>query len=225
MSELNFWNSALDKAKAYYANNKKAVTILGGGIVLVAGLVAFTTLYWFPQRQQAASEKLAKLYHYFETDSFAVVVNGIKGKRMATAPQIADDYRFTQKGREAALMAGESYMHLGKWDKALKYLDRASADDMILGPSIISAQALCNSELGKIEKAAKLYEKAADWGQNDYTAVYYKKAGYHYEKSGDFKAALRCYETIKSKYATSDVASDIEKYIYKAKGQLGELNN
>ena len=225
MSVENFWSSFKNRISGFYANNRKKVNILGGGLVVIVGLLVFVVMYWQPKREQAAGAKLAKLYHYYETDSFAVVVNGIKGKKMATAPEIADGYRFTKKGREAALMAGESYMALGKWEKALKYLNKTSADDIILGPSILSARATCYSELGEVKKAAKTYEKAADWGANDYTAQYYKKAGIHYEKAGDNKSALRCYKTIKSKYNATEIASDIDKYIYKVKGLLGELNN
>lgn len=224
MSAQNIWSSFRNRIGGYYGNNQKTVNIVGGSIIVLISLILFGLLYWQPKREEAAATKLAKLHHYFQTDSFAVVVNGIKGKKMATAPEIADQYRFTEKGREAALMAGLSYVHLAKWEKALNYLNKTDADDMFLGPSILAAKATCYSELGQIEKAAKTYEKAADWGKNDYTAQYYKKAGIHYEKAGDLKSALRCYETVKSEYSKTEIASDIEKYIYKVKGLLGELN-
>lgn len=225
MSAENIWNQITERLKNYYANHRKTANIIGGGVLLILALIAFVGLYWQPKREAAAATKLAKLHHYFETDSFAVIVNGIKGKKMATAPEIADGYPFTSKGREAGLMAGLSYLHLGKWEKALKYLKKAGANDMILGPSILAAQATCYSELGEYKQAAKAYEKAADWGENDYTAQYYKKAGIQFEKAGDLKSALRCYEIVKSDYHKAEIASDIEKYIYKVKGMLGELNN
>lgn len=225
MSTENFWNQITERVKSFYSNNRKIVTIAGIGIVAIAALVAFLSLYWMPKRESEAGAKLAKLHHYFTTDSFAVVVNGIKGKRMSTAPQIADDYPFTSKGKEAALMAGESYLQLGKFDKALKYLKKAKADDIFLGPSILAAQATCHAELGDIDKAGSLYEKAAKMGENEFTAKYYKSAGVHYEKAGNYKKALACYEAIKAKYGKSEVGTDIDKYIYKVKGLLGELNN
>lgn len=225
MSTENFWNQLVSRVKGFYQSNRKLINVAGIGIVVIAGLIAFISIYWMPQREQAASQKLAKLHHYFETDSFAVVVNGIKGKKMATAPQIADDYSFTKKGKEAALMAGLSYLQLGKWENAEKYLNKADADDLLLGPSILAAKATCYSELGKTEKAASTYEKAGEMGKNDYTAQYFKKAGMHYEKAGKLKDALRCYQIIKDQYSSTEIGSDIEKYIYKVKGLLGELNN
>jgi tetratricopeptide (TPR) repeat protein len=231
MTAENFWHRITDRASGFYTNNRKVFNITGISVVVIAGLIVFWSFYWHPQREQEAALKLSKLHHYFETDSFAVVVNGIKGKKMATAPQIADDYGFTAKGREAALMAGLSYMKLAKWDKAVKYLDKAKADDMILGPSILAAKATCYAELGKVEKAAETYEKAGKLGDNLYTAVYYRQAGIHYEKAGNLKAALRCYETIQTNYKSAygqDQSSElkyIEQDIYKVKGLLGELNN
>ncbi|MBS3914585.1 MAG: hypothetical protein KG003_08800 [Bacteroidetes bacterium] len=201
------------------------MNIAGISVAVVVGLILTWSLYWHPKREHESAAKIAKLHHYFETDSFSIVVNGIKGKKMATAPQIADDYGFTEKGREAALMAGLSYMHLAKWDKAIKYLDKAKADDIILGPSIYAAKGTCYAEMDKTEKAAEAYEKAAKMGDNDFTAEYYKKAGMHYEKAKEYKAALRCYQEIKSRFGKTEVASDIDKYIYKVKGLLGELNN
>jgi tetratricopeptide (TPR) repeat protein len=225
MTADNFWQQITDRVRAFYSKNRKVFNIAGISVVVLAGLISFWSFYWHPQREKEASLKLAKLHHYFETDSFAIVVNGIKGKKMATAPQIADDYGFTSKGREAALMAGLSYLHLAKWDKALDYLDKAKANDMILGPSILAAKATCYSELGKHAKAGENYEKAAELGENDYTAEYYKKAGINFEKAGELKSALRCYEKIKSNYSKTDIGSDIDKYIYKVKGLLGDLNN
>ncbi|MCC7299169.1 MAG: tetratricopeptide repeat protein [Bacteroidia bacterium] len=225
MSTDNFLNQTGKSIKDFYTKYRKVVNIAAISIVAIAGLIAFLSIYWMPQREKAAATKLSKLHHYFETDSFAVVVNGIKGKKMATAPEIADDYSFTKKGKEAALMAGLSYMHLSKWEKAEKYLSKANSKDLILGPSILAAKATCYSEMNKPDKAAAAFEKAGDMGKNDFTVQYYKKAGIHYEKAGELKKALRCYEIIKSEYSKTEVGSDIDKYIYKVKGLLGELNN
>lgn len=225
MSTENFWNQTVSRIKGFYQSSRKLINIVGIAIIVVAGLIVFAKMYWLPQREQAASQKLAKLHHYFETDSFAVVVNGIKGKKMATAPEIADDYSFTNKGKEAALMAGLSFMQLGKWEKAEKYLNKANSDDLLLGPSILAAKATCYSEMNKPDKAAAAYEKAGEMGKNDFTAQYFKKAGIHYEKSGDLKSALRCYQIVKNEYSATEIGSDIDKYIYKVKGLLGELNN
>lgn len=79
------------------------------------------------------------------------------------------------------MVAGLSYLKKSEYGKALDYLDEFSANDALLGPSIIAAKAACKSGLGDLEKAASLYEKAARLGDNEYTSVYFQKAGVHYE--------------------------------------------
>lgn len=225
MSTENSLNRYVGIVRDYYTKNRKITNIIGGTALAVIALFLFWTLYWHPKRESQAATKLAKLAHYFETDSFNIVLNGIKGKKMTTAPEIADSYGFTKKGKEAALMAGLSFMHTGKFEKALKYLDKANAGDILLGPSIVSAKAACYAELGKSDKAAASYEKAAEWGKNEYTSQFLKKAGIQFELAKDYKSAIRCYEKLRSDYSKTPEASDIEKYIYRAKGYLGELNN
>lgn len=225
MSTANLWKQYTEGIRKFYSDNKKVVNIAGTSVIVVLALGVFWSAYWHPKREKEAGVKLAKLHHYFESDSFAVVLNGIKGKKMSTAPEIADSYGWTKKGKEAALMAGIAFLQTGKYEKALKYLDKTDAEDIILGPSILAAKAACYAELGKPDKAAAAYEKASDKGKNDFTAQFLKKAGIQYELAKDYKNALRCYEKLRSDYSKTTEVSDIDKYIYRAKGMLGELNN
>ena len=110
------------------------------------------------------------------------------------------------------------------FELAKKYLNKVESKDVILNSSVISMKAVCESELENPGKAAKLFEKAALIGENDFSAMYLKKAGIHYESENEFKNALRCYETIKQKYSMTAEGSDIDKYIYKMKAALGEYN-
>ena len=82
-----------------------------------------------PQQESQAAEKLAKLEYYFMNDSTAMVLNGNKSLKIESAPSIADSYSGTQKGSEAALMAGLTYLHTGEFQKALDYLDMAKMGD------------------------------------------------------------------------------------------------
>jgi tetratricopeptide (TPR) repeat protein len=208
----------------FYAKHKQTTNISLGIIVGVTAIALFWSLYWHPKRESEAGAKLAPLHHYFEKDSFDVVLKGIKGKKMATAPEIADSYPFTKKGKEAALMAGEAYLQTGKFEKALEYLDKVDADDMFLGASVLGAQASCYAEMGNLEKAGSYYEKAGDKSKSEFSAQFYKNAGMHYEMAEAYSKALSCFEKIKSEYSTSQEASDIDKYIYKVKSLMGDFN-
>lgn len=213
-----------NSVKEFYAGNKKTVSLAGISLLSVITISLFWSLYWHPRRESEAAAKLAPLHHYFEKDSFDVVLKGIKGKKMMTAPEIADSYFLTEKGKEAAMMAGIAYMQTGKFEKAISYLDKAEPKDQFLSAAVLSAKASCYAELGKIEKAASIYEEAGSKSKSDFSAQYWKNAGMHYELSKSYSDALECYEKIKFEYSTSPEASDIDKYIYKVKALQGDFN-
>jgi tetratricopeptide (TPR) repeat protein len=211
-------------AKGYYEGNKKVITLAGGTILGVVSIALFWSLYWHPHRESEAAAKLAPLHHYFDKDSFNVVLKGIKGKKMMTAPEIADSYFLTDKGKEAAMMAGLAYLQTGKFEQAISYLDKANPKDQFLGAAVLSAKASCYAELGKLEKAADLYAEAGSKSTSDFSAQYWKSAGMHYEQAESYGKALSCYEKIKNEYSTSEEATDIDKYIYKVKALQGDFN-
>lgn len=213
-----------NSVKEFYANNKRVVTLAGSSIIGVVTITLFWSLYWHPLRESKAAAQLAPLHHYFEKDSFEVVLKGIKGKKMMTAPEIADSYFLTEKGKEAALMAGIAYMQTGKFEKAISYLDKAEPKDQFLSGAVLSAKASCYAELGKLEKAAGIYEEAGKKSSSDFSAQYWKNAGIHYEQAESYGKALECYEKIKFEYSASPEASDIDKLIYKMKALKGDFN-
>lgn len=210
--------------KAYYETNKKRVQQVGIAAIAVIGVAVYWFQFYMPSQEKEAEVKFAKLWHYFKSDSLDVVLKGDKANKIMSAVEIADKYGMTSKGKEASLMAGLSYLKKGEYRKALDYLDNFNGGDVILGPSTIAAKAACYSGLGELSKAADLYEKAAKLGENEYTSVYYQKAAVHYELTKDYSSALSCYETLESKYSATREGQEAEKYIYRLKGLMGELN-
>jgi tetratricopeptide (TPR) repeat protein len=209
---------------SYYEANKKRVQMIGLAAVALVGGAIYWTQFYMPSQEKEAEVKFAKLWHYFKTDSLDVVLKGDKANKIMSAVEIADKYSMTAKGKEASLMAGLSYLKKGEFKKALDYLDNFNGGDAILGPSAIAAKAACYSGLGELSKAADLYEKAAKLGENEYTSAYYQKAAVHYELTKDYSSALSCYETLESKYSATREGQEAEKYIYRLKGLMGELN-
>lgn len=210
--------------KGYYAENKRVINLAGSSFLSILIIALFWNLYWHPKRESEAAAKLAPLHHYFEKDSFDVVLKGIKGKKMMTAPEIADAYSLTSKGKEAAIMAGLAYMQTGKFEKAISYLEKAEAKDQFLGAALLNAKAACYAEMGKMEKAAGYFAEAGAQSKSDFSAQYWKSAGMHYEMAESYGKALECYEKIKYEYSTSQEASDIDKYIFKVKALQGDFN-
>ncbi len=224
MNVQEIWNQKRESISNYYSQNTKKVNYIAIGVLAVIGLGIYYTSFYKPAQEKAASEKLAKLHYYFKNDSMQVVLNGYKPLKVVSAPSIADDYSSTRAGKEAALMAGIAYVKTGKFKDALEYLNKTAANDELLSAGVISLKASCKSEMGELGDAADLFEQAAAVADNEFSASYLKKAGIHHEMNKDYKAALKCYETIQKKYSTTPEGSDIEKYIFKTKAQLGELN-
>lgn len=217
----------LKNVSAFYQENKNRVLYIGGGILAIAaGFIAWN-FYYIPQQEEAASEKFAKLSHFFTSDSMDIVIKGDKKRKITSAVEIADDYGFTKKGKEAALMAGLAYLNKGETDKALEYLNKFDAEDSYLYPSVIAAKATCYSDKGDYKKAAGLYEKAAKEANSEASASFYVRAAQHYEKAEDLKSAISCYEIILSKYSTAEDGKyfqNAEMNIYRLKGLMGDLN-
>lgn len=224
MNVQEIWNQKRASISNYYSQNTKKVNYIAIGVLAIIGLGIYYINFYKPSQEKAASEKLAKLHYYFKNDSMQVVLNGFKPLKVVSAPSIADDYSSTRAGKEAALMAGIAYLKTGKFKNALEYLDKTAAKDELLSAAVISLKASCKSEMGNLNDAADLFEQAAAMADNEFAATYLKKAGIHHELNKDYKSALKCYETIQKKYSATPEGSDIEKYIFKMKAQLGELN-
>jgi tetratricopeptide (TPR) repeat protein len=216
--------SAQTTIKNYYQLNTKRFQTIGLALILIVGGAIYWFQFYLPGQEKEAEVKFAKLWHYFKTDSLDVVLKGDKANKIMSAVELSSKYSFTKKGKEAHLMAGLSFLKKGEYQKALDHLDNFSGGDAILGPSTIAAKAACYSGLGKLDKAADLYEKAAKLGDNEYTSSYYQKAAVHYELVKDYSSALSCYETLDSKFAATREGQEAEKYIYRLKGLMGELN-
>lgn len=218
------YNELRALASNYYTVNKKIVNYSIIGLVVVIGGFFYVKYSYLPDQEKSASEKLARTYHYFQVDSMNIVVKGDKAMKVTSAVEVADKYGFTQKGMEAAYMAGAAYLKLKKFEKALEYLNKVDFEDQILAPAVLSMKASCESELGHPEDAAKLYEEAGLMAENELSAQYLKKAGIHYEITKNWDNALSCYQVIQQKYPMSPEGSDIDKYIYKMKAEMGEFN-
>jgi len=145
-------------------------------------------------------------------DSFNLAING--DGNYPGFLDIIDDYGRTPAGNLARYYTGVSYLHLGKFQEAIDYLEDFSTDDLLLGPVAKGALGDAYAESGNKEKAVKLYVEAAEFNPNSFTSpIYYLKAGKMYEVLGNREKALAVYQIIKDKYAESNEGRTIDKYI------------
>ena len=221
---VNKGSAISDKITNFINENKSSIIKWAVIPVAIIGLLVAWRVWWLPQRNDEANKELAKLYHYYDSDSMDFVLKG--GKGLVSAPKIASSYWLTQKGKEAALMAATAYLKTGDYKNALKYFGKCKSKDETTAASILAGKAHCYSEMKETKKAAEYYLKAAEKGDNEFTAPYYKTAGIHFEMAGEYSKAIKAYTSLKEKYPNSRMqeVSDIDRYIYKAKALNGDLD-
>jgi tetratricopeptide (TPR) repeat protein len=209
-------NEALSRTEQVIEKNQKPI-LLGvlAVIIIVTGFIALRHFYFVPKEKQAQADLYLGEF-YFQADSFATALNG-DGGQFKGFLAIIDDAGSTKAGNLAKAYAGISYMRMGQYDNAIKYLKDFSADDLLVSPAIIGAIGDCYVELGQTKEGISYFEKAASRGKNDLISpIYLKKAGIAYESLGDYAAAVKAYQQIKDNYSGSIEALDIEKYIERA---------
>ena len=184
-------------------------------VVVVCGTLAYKHFIGEP-KELKASEALFKGEQYFGNDNYEVA---LKGDSLGYTGflKIADEFSGTDAGNLANAYAGICYAQLGKYEEATKYLDKFSADDYMVAPAIIGTMGNCYAQMGQLDKAAATLLKAADKANSTtLSPIYLLQAGQILEKQGKNAEAVEAYKQIKTKYANSYQAMDIDKYIDRA---------
>lgn len=229
MAKRTVENEQMDAVQNPVDKYQKPLTI--AGVILIAitfGYVGFTRFYLEPQQEKGSAD-MFEAEKWFGKDSFALALNGVIGDQgFAGFEDIAKEYGMTDAGNVAHYYAGICNLNLGSTAtdsvKAVTYFENAAdhlknfkTDSRILGPMGLGAtgDALC--ELSEFAEAAAYYQKAASADDNEYTAsMYLKKAGFVYEKLGQYDKAVTAYKKIKSDYGKTTVGTSIDKYISRA---------
>lgn len=214
----------------FYEKNKNAINYGGGAILAIVALFVFYKFYWLPGQEKEAANESFYAQTYFEKDSFQVALKGgvtvqtTEGpKTMMGFESIAENYGSTNVGDLANYYAGICLLRTGKFEEAITSLQKFSGDDEMVAPVATGAIGDANMELNKVDEAIKFYLKAANQNINDFTTpLYLKKAAFAYEQKANYTEALALYERLKSEYAQSTEAREVEKYIARVK-TLGNI--
>lgn len=216
--ELQQVNEALSRSEQFIEKNQKKLLIALAVVVLVvAGFLFFRYSYLVP-REKAAQEMIFKGERYFAVDSFKVALQG-DGAEFIGFEGIIDEYGMTKTAKLAAAYAGLCYKSLGDNEKAVDYLNRSKADDIMVSPALTGAIGDCYVELGKPEDAVGYFEKAADAKNELLSPIFLMKAARVYESLEKYNKALKLYERIQNEYPLSQEGQDVEKYIERAKAK------
>jgi len=206
------------KAKATNFIDQHQKSIIGGlaaVVIIVGGWFVYKNLIQAPKEEKAMAQMwMAQVQ--FEQDSFQVALEN-PGGGYSGFLSIIQDYSGTKAGNMAKFYAGISYLNLGNFESAQKYLEDFNPHGVI-GPTMkYGALGDVYSELNQMDKAMTNYKKASESGENELLTPYYlKKLALLHESQNEVEKALAIYKSIKSKYPNSNEALSIDKYIARA---------
>lgn len=208
---------ALTQSEDFLIKNKKAIIgAIVAIIVIVAGVVMYKHLYVEP-REEKAQAALFKGEEYLGADAYEQALNGDSIGYVGFL-KVADEFSGTDAANLAHAYAGICYAHLGKYEEAIKAIERFDGDDQMVSPSMKGMMGNCYASLGQLDKAADMLLKAAKEADNNtLSPIYLQQAGEILVKQGKYDQAIEAYTTIKKKYFSSYQAMQIDKFIERAK--------
>lgn len=215
-----------NKSEQWIENNSKPLFY---GLVAVAALIlmylAYTKFISEPTELEASNE-LAYPRSFFDKAETAAGVKAdslynlglVGGNNKYGFLDISSTFSGTKAGNLANYYAGISYLKMKKYQEAIKYLEKFSSDDELLGPTALGAIGDAFADINQPKDALEYYEKAANKKDNDFTApMFLFKAGQTAMQLKEYSKAESLFNTIKQKYATTQIGRNIEKYINSAK--------
>ena len=209
-------DEALATSETFLLKYKNIILGTVAGIIVVVCAVLGYKNFISDPREQKAQEALFMSQQYFSNDMFELALEG-DSLGNAGFLTVADKYGSTAAGRLAKAYAGLSYAQLGKYEEAVKWLDKFSADDYFIAPALLGTLGNCYAQLGQLDKAAATLLKAANAADSpSLSPTYLIQAGQLLEKLGKNAEAVEAYKTVKEKYSNSYQAMEIDKYIERA---------
>lgn len=193
----------------------KLIGGIAAAVILVGGYLGYRHFIAEP-KEAKATEAIFKGEQYFDDGNFELALNGDSVGYKGFI-KVAEEFSGTDAGNLANAYAGISLAQLGKYEDAIKFLDKFSADDQLVGPAILGTIGNCYAQLGQLDKAASTLIKAADKADSQaLSPIYLIQAGELYEKLNKNSEAVEAYTLIKNKYFESYQSMDIDKYIERA---------
>ena len=209
-----------ESASDFFERNQNIIFgVLGAIALFVGGFFAYKTFFKMPKEREAA-EQMFQAELQFERDSFELALLN-PGGGYSGFLDIIDEYSGTDVDNIASYYAGICYLHLGKFDAAVSYLEDFDPAGDITPIMKHGALGDAYSELGNFDRAISEYRKAANAEDNAFLTPYYlKKLGLLYEHQGNAKSAVSVFKEIKEDYAKSQDGFNIDKFIERAQAAV-----
>lgn len=206
---------ALVKAQGFWQKFQKPVLIVVAAIVIVLGGWFGYNEYILKPKEEKASDALFKAQQYFAMDSSNLVLNG-DGQSKGVL-YVLKNYSGTKAANLCNYYAGVSYLKLGDFNNAVKYLKDFTTDAKQVQLMAYGCLGDAYAELNKKEEAVESYKKAAHTFEKDESnsAEYLFRAALLQETTGKTKEALELYKELKEKFPRTEKGFQADKYIYR----------
>lgn len=206
-------NQAIVKMQSFWDKFQKPVLIIVIALIVVVGGWYGYNEYIVKPKEDKAAESLFKAQQYFSIDSSNLVLNG-DGQNKGVL-YIMKTYGGTNAANLSKYYAGVSYLKLGDFNNAVKYLSDFSTNAKQIQLMAYGCLGDAYSELKKNDEAVASYKKAASTFEKDEanSAEYLFRAGILLETTGKTKEAVEVYNELKEKFPKTDKGFQADKYI------------
>ena len=206
-------NEALVRMQGFWARFQKPVLIIVAVLVIGVGGWYGYNEYIVKPKEEKAADVVFKAQQYFAMDSSNLVLNGDGQSKGVLF--VMNNYSGTKAANLCKYYAGVSYLKLGDFNNAVKYLKDFSTNGKQIQLMAYGCLGDAYSELNKKEEAVESYKKAASAfeGDENNSSEYLFRAALLEETSGKNKEALELYKQIKEKFPKTDKGFQADKYI------------
>jgi tetratricopeptide (TPR) repeat protein len=201
----------------HFYNQNKAV-VLGGGLAIILTIVLVIGFFIYSaQQEQEAQVLLGVAEQALMQNDFERALYGDESEFTLGFTQIARNYNRTDAGNLAHYYSAVAEFELGNFEEALSHIEKYRVPRGILGVAPLSMNAIILAELERYEEAARKFERAANWDENNSTTPQnlFEAAQTHIE-AGNTQRALEHLNTILREYPNNPLSSRAERMI----GQL-----
>ncbi len=196
------------RAVEFFQANKPIVYgILAAAIVFFAAVIGYN--YLQDNKQQTAIVEMAPAVRSFENGDYQAALDGADGNPGLV--DIIDEYGSTEAGNLARFYAADAYYRLGQYDESLTYFRAYKLESDYIGASALAGEAAIHELRGDYSRAGDLYKRASELFVSEVTSPgYLLSAARAYVKAGKVDEAMDVYETIKSSFAESPEAQQVD---------------
>lgn len=214
IEELNESLSGIEKK---VEENKKMIVWVVAAIVAIAVVIlGYVYLIQNPNMEKA-KEEIAKADVDYTMGQDSIALN----EYMA----VADNYSNDASNR-AGLNAAIILYKQGKYEEAIKYLNKFDAAGTLVGPASQALLGDCYVNLQKYDDAVKYFDKAITLsGDNElYTPLFILKKATVLREQQKYAEEAELLQTIKDEYPNFIMGYqvDVDKYLERAKAQAGK---